>query len=396
MAQGGKGRASRATPAATYLPAIVALAIILFAGLFAERQNRSLALLEQRAAVDAQLGLLGSGLQRALEAEVSRGRSPRGSAGRQHRSQRAAFEALAAPLLQTFARTPRAGGRRSERSCCRSPTTPTRLPPSSERYGPPRGTARGAARVIHVADEDWLVVWVPVIRSGEGAPHEIAASASRAAAILPAILPAAGRTEPGPGLRLAVTDRDGAVVFGDPAATKDDPVVTPITLPGGDWTLAATPAGGWSVRSGALWPIRLLTLLSAGLIVGPMLRTRRLVGERQRNILDLRDREAELEQLSRRLGLALTASRVGVWDYHFGTDKLVWDARMEELYGYPPFTERHTYADWRARLYPDDRTRAEDDFDEAINTTGRYEFGLPAAVARRRGAAHPRDRPGVS
>ena len=77
------------------------------------------------------------------------------------------------------------------------------------------------------------------------------------------------------------------------------------------------PTGRWRPRRpaagaagpAAVWPIRLLTLLAGGLIVGPMLRTRRLIGERQRNINELRDREAELERLSRRLGLALDASQ---------------------------------------------------------------------------------------
>ena len=115
-----------------------------------------------------------------------------------------------------------------------------------------------------------------------------------------------------------------------------------------------------------------LTLLAGGLIVGPMVRTRRLIGERQRNINDLRDREAELERLSRRLGLALDASKVGVWDFNIDTDVLVWDDRMDELYGYPPVGRRHTYADWRDRLHPEDLERAEAEFREAVEVTGRY------------------------
>ena len=103
-----------------------------------------------------------------------------------------------------------------------------------------------------------------------------------------------------------------------------------------------------------------------------MMRTRRLIGERQRNINELRDREAELERLSRRLGLALDASKVGVWDFNIDTDVLVWDDRMDELYGYPPVGRRHTYADWRDRLHPEDLERAEAEFREAVEVTGRY------------------------
>ena len=126
-----------------------------------------------------------------------------------------------------------------------------------------------------------------------------------------------------------------------------------------------------------------------------MVRTRRLIGERQRNINELRDREAELERLSRRLGLALDASKVGVWDFNIDTDVLVWDDRMDELYGYPPAGRRHTYADWRDRLHPDDLERAEAEFREAVEVTRPLRLRLPAGAARRRGAPHPGDRRGL-
>ena len=145
-----------------------------------------------------------------------------------------------------------------------------------------------------------------------------------------------------------------------------------VRLPGADWRVAAIPADGWTPSPGAHWPIRLLTLIAAGLIVGPMMHTRRLIEERQENILELRDREAQLERLSRRLGLALDASKVGVWDLDLETDELVWDDRMDELYGYPPARRRHSYADWRDRLHPDDLARAEAEFREAVDVSGRY------------------------
>jgi hypothetical protein len=53
--------------AAAYLPAAVALVIILLAGLFAERQSRALADLSERAAVRGRVELLAAGLQRAIE-----------------------------------------------------------------------------------------------------------------------------------------------------------------------------------------------------------------------------------------------------------------------------------------------------------------------------------------
>ena len=154
-----------------------------------------------------------------------------------------------------------------------------------------------------------------------------------------ALVAAAGLVDHAAGLDLALI---GVGPGGRGATSPAIPSSCRWCCPGADGTLAAAPAGGWSGRSAAAWPIRLLTLLAGGLIVGPMVRTRRLIGERQRNINELRDREVELERLSRRLGLALDASKVGVWDFNIDTDVLVWDERMEELYGYPPGGSRHS------------------------------------------------------
>jgi signal transduction histidine kinase/ActR/RegA family two-component response regulator len=346
--QGGGGRVSLATPVATYLPALVALTIILVAGLFVERQSRSLALVAQRAAVGEEVARLGAGLQRAVAAELA-----------------------AADRLAAHAANPDAVGELTEAArptrllAVLAPDGPLSAPETAEAAalvaaaledsgGPPRG-----ARVVAGPDGAWLLV-----RSPAAPPAE----AAIAAAPIEAILAAAGVTE----AAVALTLSDAHGTFALAGAPPPDAVRLPVPLPGGDWTLAAAPAGGWATGAGAGWPIGLLTLLPAALIVLPMIRTRRLVGERQRNIHELRDREAELARLSRRLGLALDASKVGVWDYNIDSDTLVWDERMEELYGYAPFTRGHSYADWRDRLHPDDLARAADEFREAIEVTGRY------------------------
>ena len=64
----------------------------------------------------------------------------------------------------------------------------------------------------------------------------------------------------------------------------------------------------------------------------PMVVGGRLMEERQRNLWALGNREAELQRLSRRLGLALEASNIGVWEYDMVTGDLVWDDRMNEIY----------------------------------------------------------------
>ena len=281
----GRGRRARAL---AYLPAAAAVVAILFAGIFAERQSRSLAALVEREAVRTRVELLAAGLQRAIGLDAAR-----------------------------------------------------------------------AARLI--------------------GPVAAASPLERAAGLFSA----AGLTDRASGLELALVGIGSSQGGASEANGLPNPVLVPVVLPGADGTLAASPAGGWSDRAQAVWPVRLLTVLALGLIVGPMVRTRRLVGERQRNINRLRDREAELKRLSRRLGLALDASKVGVFDFDIGTGELVWDDRMDDLYGYPPTRRRHTYSHWRDRLHPDDLERAEAEFREAVEVTGRYvseyRIALPSA-----------------
>src|SRR5207249_4357342 len=76
--------------------------------------------------------------------------------------------------------------------------------------------------------------------------------------------------------------------------------------------------------------------------------------------------------LSRRLGLALATSEVGVWEYHIDTDRLVWDDRMNDLYGHPRDGQPRNYRHWKSALHPEDLVRAEREFDITVRNRGRY------------------------
>ncbi|BCH25832.1 bifunctional diguanylate cyclase/phosphodiesterase [Mesorhizobium sp. L-8-3] len=200
-----------------------------------------------------------------------------------------------------------------------------------------------------------------------------------------------GLMERGMPIDVAIARLDGPAgqdtpFFGEPSVLDQDPEYADVLLPSVTWRIAAVPKGGWDVPPDNRWLLRAVVLLCGALIVIPMLVTARLVEERQRHIRELRRRETELKRLSRRLGLALETSQVGVWDFDMARDELVWDDRMNELYGLPVDDGPRTYADWRNALHPEDLERAERDFDEAIGVTGRYysEFRvrLPDGVIR--------------
>ncbi len=261
----------------------------------------------------------------------------------------------------------------------------------------PDGDSAGAALAALVAEPGAALVVdsvaapgdpaVLVAAGGSAGPRTGAALDLRALYDL-AVGPAAGA---GDTVQVEVALTAGAatgrqLLFGDARVLGDAPVTRDLAVPGVDWRLAAAPREGWTTDFRGRWLVRSLTVLAALLLAGPMLRTRRLVEERQRHIADLNDREAQLARLSRRLGLALDASQVGVWDYDITSGALVWDGRMDELYALPHDGRARRYADWRNRLHPGDLARAEAEFRAAIEGDGRYvsdyRLKLPGGDAR--------------
>jgi diguanylate cyclase (GGDEF)-like protein/PAS domain S-box-containing protein len=175
---------------------------------------------------------------------------------------------------------------------------------------------------------------------------------------------------------VAISGRDasgdkGTQFFGRAGILDGAPVMTEVILPSGSWIVAAVPKGGWNTTAPGAWLLRGMVLLLGALVVFPIVVGGRLMEERHRNIKALGIREAELQRVSRRLGLALETSKVGVWEYDIAAGTLVWDDRMNEIYGLPPGGERG-YQDWRDRLSPADLDRAAEDFRIAVEVTGHY------------------------
>jgi diguanylate cyclase (GGDEF)-like protein/PAS domain S-box-containing protein len=164
----------------------------------------------------------------------------------------------------------------------------------------------------------------------------------------------------------------GERFFGSEAILKDDPVTVDVLLPSGTWQIAARPKGGWDQPIPGRGQLYAWLIAAALLVLGPTFIMGRLMDERQRNIADMRERKLELERLSRRLRLAVQASRIGIWEMDVQNGELIWDDRMNELYGYPLDAGIRNYPFWARRLHPDDKVRAEADFSAAMRETGRY------------------------
>ena len=160
--------------------------------------------------------------------------------------------------------------------------------------------------------------------------------------------------------------------FGSSAVMESIPEISEVSYPNGSWTIAAIPEGGWKVSTSEIWFDRFLIFVSGIILFLPILIVGRYTAHRRRNALELRRREDQLGNLSKRLELALDSSNVGVWEMNIQTDELVWDDRMNVLYFLPTQVDHRNYQDWENTLHPDDLERAKLDYQTALETKSQY------------------------
>jgi len=173
-------------------------------------------------------------------------------------------------------------------------------------------------------------------------------------------------------IKIAIRGKDatgghGAVFFGDPEIFNDGPVVSQVSLPSGNWQIAATPVGGWSGTPDNAWQIRFLILLAGLLVILPISIAGYLYDLRQTHVQELNRRQRQLQRLSERHQLALDTSKIGVWEFNMDTSETTWDNRMRELYG-ASGGEPITFETWYMAVHPEDRLQAERDFRATVST----------------------------
>jgi len=167
------------------------------------------------------------------------------------------------------------------------------------------------------------------------------------------------------------TGGDGTVFFGDPGIFNDDPVVSQVSLPSGNWQIAATPAGGWSATPDNAWQVRFLILLAGLLVILPISIAGYLNDLRQTHVQELNRRQHQLQRLSERHQLALGTSKIGVWEFNMDTSETTWDSRMRELYGVSS-AEPITIETWYMAVHPDDRLQAKREFRATVSVGDTY------------------------
>lgn len=99
-----------------------------------------------------------------------------------------------------------------------------------------------------------------------------------------------------------------------------------------------------------------------------------------RNISDRKQAEQELQSLSDRLKLALSAGEIGTWDLKLTEQEATWDEQMYIIYGFQHLGRAATYQDWREHVHPDDLQAAETAFQLAMQ--GKQDFDIEYRIVR--------------
>ena len=173
-------------------------------------------------------------------------------------------------------------------------------------------------------------------------------------------------------LKLAVVaaDREGRVTFANDAATtlhggtNDDLVGRPLS----DFVVdTRTPEGEVDaltrVLSGEMWRGDLrVRHLDGTTFIAAVIATPLLAGEGEvagvvvfcEDITDARDSSAAHDANAQRLRLATEAAQLGTWQWEISTGAVVWDERLEGIFGYAPGTFPQTFEAWLGGIHPDD------------------------------------------
>lgn len=95
-----------------------------------------------------------------------------------------------------------------------------------------------------------------------------------------------------------------------------------------------------------------------------------LRGKRER---ELEASEVALAKSNERFALATHAAHMGVWDWEIPADKLVWDGRMNELYGIKRESFTGSYEAWSESMHPEDRDRVDAEIQQTLRGEKPYQ-----------------------
>ena len=98
------------------------------------------------------------------------------------------------------------------------------------------------------------------------------------------------------------------------------------------------------------------------------------------DITERKEAETRLQDLTNRLELAAQSAHIGIWEWEVGSNHLIWDDRMYELYGVRPEDFTEAIDAWEAIVHPDDLPASRRALDQALR--GEKTFDIEFRVLR--------------
>jgi len=100
-------------------------------------------------------------------------------------------------------------------------------------------------------------------------------------------------------------------------------------------------------------------LITLSINTAPIYKNKGVVGTVSfgRNITEQRQTENALKESAARLQLAISATRIGHWDWDSQTDEMYFSPEWKRQLGYEGHEIHNRFEEWESRLHPDDRQR---------------------------------------
>lgn len=80
----------------------------------------------------------------------------------------------------------------------------------------------------------------------------------------------------------------------------------------------------------------------------------------------------ELRKINQQLTLALSATKMGFWDWDLLTNRIIWSREHEQLFGLVPGTFDGSYENWESCLHPEDLRYVNNAINKALTDRGDY------------------------
>ena len=114
----------------------------------------------------------------------------------------------------------------------------------------------------------------------------------------------------------------------------------------------------------SVWSTKLSPVIEKGEVT-------HIVGS-SRNITKRKKLQTQKEELNERYMLATDIAGIGVWKLFLEDNKLIWDQEMKNMYEISPLNDDIEYNDWVKSIHPDDRERADKEFNKALENNDKF------------------------